>query len=84
MKMADFIMVESTITLRGQTTLPKSVRKALGVGAGDRIRYVIEDGQVRVLSVRPLDRLFGALNYDGPPATLEDMERAIAESADKT
>lgn len=48
------------------------------------MRYVIEDGQVHVLPVRPLDRLFGALNYDGPPATLEDMERAIAESANET
>lgn len=84
MQMMGFIMIESTITSRGQTTLPKSVREALGVGAGDRIRYVIENGQVRVLPVRPLNRLFGALNYEGPPATLEDMERATAEGASET
>ena len=77
-------MIESRITSSGQTTLPKPVRKALGVGAGDRIRYVIEDGQVRVLPVRPLNRLFGTLNYRGPTATLEDMERAIAEGASET
>ena len=34
-------MVESTITSRGQTTLPKSVREALGVKPGDRVRYVV-------------------------------------------
>ena len=76
-------MVESTITSRGQTTLPKAVREALGVAAGDRVRYVIVEGGVRILPVRPLARLFGALCYDGRPATLGDMEYAVAEGACK-
>ena len=74
-------MVESAVTSKGQTTLPKSVREALGVRSGDRIRYVILDNEVRILPMRPIGRLFGALKHDGPPATLEDMERAIAEGA---
>ena len=74
-------MVESTITSRGQTTLPKAVREALGVAAGDRVRYVIVEGGVRILPVRPLSRLFGALRYEGRPATLGDMEYAVAEGA---
>ena len=74
-------MITSTITSKGRTTLPKAVREALGVGAGDRVRYVIFDNTVRVLPVRPVGRLFGALRHDGPPTTLEDMERAVAEGA---
>ena len=74
-------MITSAITAKGQTTLPKPVREALGVGAGDRVRYVILDNEVRVLPVRPVGRLFGALKHDGPPMTLEDIERAIAEGA---
>ena len=74
-------MVESSITTKGQTTLPKPVRDALGVRPGDRVRYLIVDGDVRILPVRSIDRLFGALRADGPPATLDDMERAIAEGA---
>ncbi len=74
-------MIESTITSKGQTTLPKSVREALGVRPGDRVRYVVSGDEVRILPVRPLARLFGALKHDGPPRTLEDMERAIAEGA---
>ena len=74
-------MITSAITSKGQTTLPKPVREALGVGAGDRVRYVILGSAVRVLPVRPVGRLFGALKHDGPPVTLEDMERAIAEGA---
>lgn len=74
-------MIESGITAKGQTTLPKPVREALGVGAGDRVRYVIADGEVRILAVRPVGRLFGALRYDGPPVTLEQMEKAVADGA---
>ena len=74
-------MIESSITTKGQTTLLKPVRDALGVRPGDRVRYLIVDGDVRILPVRSIDRLFGALRADGPPATLDDMERAIAEGA---
>lgn len=74
-------MIESGITAKGQTTLPKPVREALGVGAGDRVRYVIADGEVRILAVRPVSRLFGALRHDGPPVTLEQMENAVADGA---
>ena len=74
-------MVSSTITSKGQTTLPKAVRQALGVTAGDRVCYVVHDNAVRLLPVRPIGRLFGALKHDGPPLSLEDMERGIAEGA---
>ena len=74
-------MITSAITSKGQTTLPKPVREALRVGAGDRVRYVILDNEVRVLPVRPVGRLFGALKHDSRPVTLEDMERAVAEGA---
>lgn len=74
-------MVESAITSKGQTTLPKSVRQALGVKTGDRVRYVILDNEVRILPVRLIGRLFGALKHDGPPLTLEEMEQAVAEAA---
>ena len=74
-------MITSTITSKGPTTLPKPVREALGVRAGDRVRYVILGNEVRVLSVRPVGCLFGALKHDGPSVTPEDMEHAIAEGA---
>ncbi len=34
---------ESTITAKGQTTVPKSVRQALGVDCGGRIAFVVDD-----------------------------------------
>jgi antitoxin PrlF len=44
------------ITSKGQTTIPREIREALGVGPGDFISWVVaEDGSVRVHAVRPLD-----------------------------
>ena len=74
-------MLKSTITSKGQTTLPKPVREALGVRPGDRVRYIILGDEVRIIPMRPIARLFGMLKYEGPPKTLEEMERAIAEGA---
>lgn len=74
-------MIESSITVKGQTTLPKAVREALSVQSGDRVRYIIEDGEVQIMAVRPLSRLFGVLRNDGQTVTLEDMEHAIADGA---
>ena len=74
-------MVQSAINSKGRTTLPKSVRQALGVKAGDRVRYVTLDNEVRILPVRPIGRRFGILKHDGPPVRLEDMEGAVAEGA---
>jgi antitoxin PrlF len=36
----------STITAKGQTTVPKAVRQALGADYGGRIAYRIENGRV--------------------------------------
>ncbi len=72
---------ESTVTSRGQTTLPKEVRDALDLKAGDRVRYFIYDGEVRLAPVQPIERLYGILEYDRPPVSLEDIQRGIIEGA---
>ena len=71
-------MIESAVTSKGQTTLPKAVREALGVQPGGRVRYVILNHEVWIIPVRPVRRLYGALRYAGPPVTVEEMDRAVA------
>lgn len=41
--MAALLKEESTITTKGQTTVPKAVRQALGVDYGGRIAYVVDE-----------------------------------------
>lgn len=76
-------MQESTVTIKGQTTLPKDIRGALNLSAGDRIRYVLLDGgEVRILRVRSARRLKGVLaDACQSPVTLEQMDDAIAGGA---
>jgi len=77
-------MTTSTITSKGQTTIPKEVRDRLGLHPGDKIDFVFDvDGQLvikpRTVHVR---ELFGILKRkDGRIATLEDMEQAIVAGA---
>ena len=44
-------MYQSKIFANSSTTLPKPVRDALGVKAGDRVRYVISEDRVQVLKM---------------------------------
>ena len=45
--------MESTISSKGQTTLPKAARDSLEVKDGDRVHYVILDEEVLMMPVRP-------------------------------
>ena len=76
-------MSESTITVKGQTTLPKDVRRALNLQPGDRVRYMVLDGgEVRIVRSRPAASLAGLLQDRGArPVTLDDMDEAIAQGA---
>jgi len=75
-------MQESTVTVKGQTTLPRDVRRALGLASGDKVRYVILDGEVRLLKSRPVNELAGILARPGRrPVSLDEMEAAIAVGA---
>jgi antitoxin PrlF len=75
-------MQESTVTAKGQTTLPKDVRAALSIKPGDKLRYLVHDGEVRILSARSILDLKGVLKRSGQaPVSLEAMEEAIADGA---
>ena len=45
-------MLESKIFAYGSTTLPKPVRDALGIKAGDRVRFVISKKGVHIEKVQ--------------------------------
>jgi AbrB family looped-hinge helix DNA binding protein len=74
---------QGTITSKGQTTIPKEVRKKLKLKPGDRIYWILEDDQavLRPKTGSLLD-LAGMLHRPGQkPATIEEMNSAIADAA---
>ena len=75
-------MLQSKIFANGSTTLPKPVREALGVEAGDHVRYVISGDRVQVLRTRSVHELAGMLSRDDQAAvSLCEMENAIIQGA---
>ena len=75
-------ILQSKVFANGSTTLPKPVREALGVEAGDTVRYVISEQGVQVLRTRSVHELAGMLARDEQVTiTLSEMENAIIQGA---
>ena len=74
-------MQESTVTAKGQTTLPRDIRQHLGLKPGDRVRYLVIGDEVRLVRPRKVMTLCGALRHAGAPVSLEDMDRAVRDGA---
>jgi AbrB family looped-hinge helix DNA binding protein len=76
-------MSAATLTSKGQLTLPKDVREALGVGPGDRVVFVpMEDGNFAVMpATHSVKSLKGLIPKPKKPVTLADMNKAIARGA---
>jgi antitoxin PrlF len=76
-------MLKSTLTSKGQVTIPKQVRDKLGLKMGDRLMFRIEgDGKFVVERAEedPLEGLVGMLRHlaQDRPFTDEEMNEAIA------
>lgn len=41
---------DARVMSKGQVTIPKKVRLALGIDVGDRVTFVVDGGQVRVVN----------------------------------
>jgi len=72
-------MSTSTLTSKGQTTIPKDVRERLNLQPGDRLEFVIdEDGRVVVLPASvDASELAGMLKRPAKPVSLTAMNQAI-------
>ena len=66
----------STISSKGQVTIPKSVRDALGLKPLDRITFEARDGQAVVRPVRSFLDLGGSIEPRNRP---EDWKKVRAE-----
>ena len=79
-------MSASTVTIKGQVTIPKEVRETLHICAGDKVAFVVrEDG---VVELRPatvdLKDLVGILAVKGKRLTVEHMNEAISRGASRS
>ncbi|MCC6469086.1 MAG: type II toxin-antitoxin system PrlF family antitoxin [Alphaproteobacteria bacterium] len=75
-------MSQSTVTAKGQTTIPQEIRRHMKLRPGDRVIFVKEpNGSVRMVAKNvQIEALAGMLKSDRT-ATVEEMNEATAEEA---
>ncbi len=74
----------STVTTKGQVTIPVEIRRRLGVNPHDKVAFVLDDDHVQLVRRGSVvDRTAGIFKTSQPPLTAEELresaERAIAE-----
>ncbi|AEG04281.1 MULTISPECIES: AbrB/MazE/SpoVT family DNA-binding domain-containing protein [Sinorhizobium] len=76
-------MPTSTITSKGQITIPAKVRIDMGLSAGDRVDFIrMEDGHYAVVPAsHSIRSLKGIVPRPDRPVSLEDMQKAIIAGA---
>ncbi|HUM04340.1 MAG TPA: type II toxin-antitoxin system PrlF family antitoxin [Terriglobales bacterium] len=74
--------MHSTVTSKGQTTIPGRIRKALGIMPGDRLEYEVE-GDRATIRVHPgIRSLKGILASEkGKKMSFAEIRKAAAEAA---
>jgi AbrB family looped-hinge helix DNA binding protein len=76
-------MATATITVKGQTTIPKSVRDRLHLSPGDRVEFIVQDDGTALMV--PATMTLAELKASIPPPprtlTLEEMTETIGRRA---
>jgi len=73
----------TTISSKGQVTIPVEIRNMLHLNTGDRIDFVVFDkNRVEMLPKKgSVGTLRGLVKWTGKPMTLRQMDDAIASEA---
>jgi AbrB family looped-hinge helix DNA binding protein len=73
----------TTISSKGQVTIPVEIRNMLRLNAGDRIDFVVFDkNRVEMMPKKgSVGTLKGLVKWTGKPMTLKQMDEAIASEA---
>ena len=76
-------MPTATITSKGQITIPKEVRDALGLDTGHRVSFVVRENGVVEMHPENVDlmSLCGIFKPAVQGVTIEDMKEAVRRGA---
>ena len=48
--MSELLVNDARVMSKGQVTIPKNIREALGISPGDRVTFLVENGSVKVIN----------------------------------
>jgi AbrB family looped-hinge helix DNA binding protein len=77
-------MSASTVTRKGQVTIPKTIRDRLGIKEGEKVFFVVRGGEVvlKVLRGNILD-LKGSVKPSARPEDFESVRRSVMQVVSK-
>ena len=72
-------MATAVVTGKGQITIPKAVRDALGVETGDRVEFIQHEKGVYtvIAATRDIRELKGLIQKPSKAVSVEDMNKAV-------
>lgn len=74
---------DTTVSPQGRVVIPIELRRALEVAGGGRVRFLLDDGQVRVVSSRTLAGALWANNHGGDAGdSVADVRAARGQDRD--
>jgi antitoxin PrlF len=74
-------MQTSTVTSKGQVTIPADVRKRLGLQPGDHVGFIVDGDEVRLVRRESrIEAAFGICKAE-TSVSVEDMEHIVKHRA---
>lgn len=71
-------MLIGRVSSKGQLTIPKMIRDYLGISAGDRVTFIIRDGEVIFYPVKgTLLDLRGSIKRAGHAQNFDDVRNTV-------
>jgi antitoxin PrlF len=78
MNQVHFLETSSTLTSKGQATIPAEIRKLLALKSGDRVGFLVKDNEVILVPLnKSLSDLKNILPKPSITVSIEEMNRAI-------
>ena len=78
--LANAFIDNAKVMAKGQITIPKDVREVLGVSNGDRVSFIVENGNVRIVNsaVYAMQMLQNEMRGEAKKASLDSDEDIMA------
>jgi AbrB family looped-hinge helix DNA binding protein len=73
--------LRTVVTRKGQVTVPAEIRRELGLQRGDKVAFILENGNVRFeRATSVVERTAGIFKSNEPPLSAEELRRAAEEA----
>lgn len=79
--------IVASLSSKGQLTVPRAIRRTLGLDRGDGVEFTVEKGQVRLRAIKPVRSSKGVLRRFLPATwtapTIEEIDAGIGRHVAK-